>query len=47
MKKMILRLSGFVASLALMVTSLNVNACCIFFFHQAELPEGADRLIKY
>lgn len=47
MKRMILKFSGVLASLALAVTSLNVNTCCIFFLHQPKLPKGAEKLIKY
>lgn len=47
MKKIILRFSGVIASLALMVTSLNVNTCCLFLWHQPKLPKGAEKLYKY
>ncbi|MGN9165752.1 cyclic lactone autoinducer peptide [Tissierellaceae bacterium HCP3S3_D8] len=47
MKKMILKLSGVVASLALVVTFVNVNTACMFLAHQPELPKGAEKLRKF
>ena len=47
MKKMILKLSGVVASLALVITSANVNSACMFLVHQPELPKGAEKLRKF
>jgi len=38
---------GVVADLALMVTELNVNASCMLFAHQPELPKGAEKLRKF
>ncbi|MSU03155.1 cyclic lactone autoinducer peptide [Tissierella sp. DSM 105185] len=35
------------ASLALMVTSLNVNTTCMLIAHQPKLPEGAKKLRKF
>ncbi len=47
MKTMIMKLAGCVASLALVVTALNVNTTCMFIMHQPELPEGASRLRRH
>lgn len=47
MKKIIIRFSGVIASLALMVTSINANSICIFLLHQPKLPEGAAKLRKF
>ena len=47
MKKMILKLSGIAASLALVITSANVNTACMFLAHQPELPKGAEKLRKF
>ena len=47
MKKMILKLSGVVASLALVVTFVNANSVCMFLAHQPELPKGAEKLRKF
>lgn len=46
MKKMIFKFSGVIASLALMVTSMNVNSTCMLLIHQPELPKGAEKLRK-
>lgn len=46
MKKVVLKFGGILASLALMVTSMNVNTTCIFLAHQPKLPEGAEKLRK-
>ena len=45
-KKIILRFSGVLASLALLVTSMNVNTTCLYLAHQPKLPEGAEKLRK-
>ncbi|MBU5314544.1 cyclic lactone autoinducer peptide [Tissierella carlieri] len=42
-----LKFSMTLASLALMVTSLNVNTTCMLIAHQPELPEGAKKLRKF
>ena len=47
MKKAITKFSGVVASLALFVTALNVNATCAFIIHQPKLPEEAKKLRKF
>ncbi|MSU01478.1 cyclic lactone autoinducer peptide [Tissierella sp. DSM 105185] len=46
LKKVILRFGGVLASLALMVTSMNVNTTCMYLAHQPELPKGAEKLRK-
>ncbi|CAK7000559.1 cyclic lactone autoinducer peptide [Tissierella carlieri] len=46
MKKVILKFSGIIASLALMVTSMNVNSTCIYLAYQPELPKSAEKLRK-
>lgn len=45
-KKLILKFAGAFASLALMITSLNVNTTCMFIMHQPELPDSASKLRK-
>ncbi|WP_303864845.1 cyclic lactone autoinducer peptide [Alkalibaculum bacchi] len=47
MKKIIMKISGLVASLALMVTIANVNSSCMFVMHQPKLPKGAEKLRKF
>ena len=47
MRKMLFKLSGVVASLALVVTAMNVNAVCIWIIHQPKMPEGAKQLRKF
>ncbi len=47
MRKILLRLGTSLASLALMVTALNVNTTCLFVMHQPKLPEDANKLSKY
>ena len=46
MKKFMLKVGSMVASLALVVTALNVNSACEFIIHQPKLPEGAEKLSK-
>ncbi len=36
-----------VASFALMVTTMNVNATCAWVVHQDELPKSAKKLRKF
>lgn len=47
MKKTILKLSGILASFALMITAMNVNVTCMLFAHQPKLPKGSDKLRKF
>lgn len=37
---------NILASVALMVTSMNINSTCIFVMHQPKVPELANRLKK-
>jgi AgrD protein len=46
MKNLSIKLSGIVAALALMVTSVGVNSC-MFIMHQPKQPKGAEKLRKY
>ncbi|MCL2816298.1 MAG: cyclic lactone autoinducer peptide [Oscillospiraceae bacterium] len=45
--KILSKISGMIACLALMATVLNVNAVCQFFFHQPELPQNAKKLRRF
>ena len=47
MKKMLLKIAGIAASLALTVTAMSVNVACIFIIHQPKLPKGAEKLRKF
>lgn len=47
MKNTLLKLSGIVASLALVITAFNVNSACVFLVHQPELPDEAKKLSKF
>ena len=47
MKNLIVKFSGVIAALALMVTAANVNQACMVVMHQPKLPEGAEKLRKY
>ncbi len=47
MKKIIYRFGGMLASLALMVTALNVNTACTWIVHQPKLPNGAEKLRRF
>jgi AgrD protein len=47
MKSVIYKLGTLVASLALVVVSMNVNVACNWLVHQPELPEGAKSLRKF
>lgn len=44
---LLLKLGTITASLAFLITSLNVNATCVAFVHQPELPEGAKDLRRF
>lgn len=46
-KKFIMKFSGVIASLALMVTIANANSSCMFVMHQPKLPKGAEKLRKF
>lgn len=47
MKKFLQKYGGFIASLAIIVTTLNANTTCLFIMHQDELPESAKKLRKF
>lgn len=47
MKRMIFKMGTALASLALMVTALNVNTACMLFVHQPELPNNAKKLRRF
>lgn len=47
MKGFMLKYGGAIASFALMITALNVNAACLFHGHQPRLPEGSEKLRKF
>lgn len=47
MKNFIFRFGGLLASLALVVTTYNINAACAFHAYQAEMPEGAKKLRRF
>ena len=47
MRKILLRFGTSLASLALMITALNVNTTCLFVMHQPKLPEDANKLSKF
>lgn len=47
MKTVFLKCGSALASLALMVTVLNVNSTCMLFVHQPKLPVGAKILRKF
>ncbi|MDD4565550.1 MAG: cyclic lactone autoinducer peptide [Eubacteriales bacterium] len=47
MKNLIVKFSGVIAALALMVTAGNVNHVCMVVIHQPRLPEGAEKLRKF
>lgn len=44
---LLIKFSTIVASLALLVTSSNVNSTCVIIIHQPELPEGAKDLRRF
>lgn len=46
MKQFILKACIALSTLALFVTTANVNAACVFNMHQPELPVGAEKLSK-
>lgn len=47
LKCLIRKLGGMSASLALMVTALNVNTACMLIAHQPKLPKGTENLRKF
>lgn len=46
MKRFVIKCGSAIATLALMVTTMNVNSTCIYWAHQPELPKGAEVLKK-
>lgn len=42
-----MKFGGVVATMALMVITLNVNAACTFYAYQPKLPDGAEKLRKF
>lgn len=47
LKNLSLRCYRVIAAMALMVTTININTACMFFFYQPKLPEGAEILKKF
>lgn len=47
MKKFFQKYGGFLAALAMIVTSWNVNSACVCIMHQDSLPEEAKKLRKF
>ncbi|WZL82447.1 cyclic lactone autoinducer peptide [Vallitaleaceae bacterium 9-2] len=47
MKRIVLKSSAVLASLALMFTAFNVNTACMLFVHQPKLPDNAKRLRSF
>jgi len=46
MKSAVLKWSGVLASLALIVGTVSVQPMCWFWFHQPKVPQGMDKFIK-
>lgn len=46
MKQFIFKACTVLSTLALLITTANVNATCIMAMHQSELPAGAEKLSK-
>jgi cyclic lactone autoinducer peptide len=47
MNKFVIKFSGVVAAMALMVTAMNVNSACFLLYNQPEIPEGAKSLRRF
>ena len=43
MKKLFQKYGGFLAALAIVVTTMNANAACVCIMHQDSLPDEAKR----
>lgn len=41
------RAMGTMAAMALMVTAVATNQCCMWFLGQDEMPEGSEKLRKF
>lgn len=46
MKRFIFKACTVLSTLALLITTTNVNATCVMAIHQPELPVGAEKLSK-
>lgn len=46
-KNLVYRFCGMIASLALMITAMNVNVACAWLVHQPKLPKGSEKLRKF
>lgn len=46
MKRFIFKACTVLSTLALLITTANVNATCIAAIHQPKLPVGAEKLSK-
>jgi len=46
-KNITIKFGEMIASLALIVTVLNVNSTCCFFVHQPKLPNGIEKIRKF
>ncbi|MBW4844772.1 MAG: cyclic lactone autoinducer peptide [Lachnospiraceae bacterium] len=44
MKRLFIKMGVMLASLALMITTLNINTTCMMYVHQPKLPPNAQRL---
>lgn len=47
MKQLLIKIGASLASLALIITTLNVNTACMLFVHQPKLPDNAKRLRRF
>lgn len=47
MKSLIVKMSGLLAALALVITAANVNVACMYLVHQPKLPSGAEKFRKF
>jgi cyclic lactone autoinducer peptide len=47
MKQLLIKIGTSLASLALMVTALNVNTTCMLFVHQPKLLDNAGKLREF
>jgi cyclic lactone autoinducer peptide len=47
MNKLITKFSGLIATMALMVTVMNVNSACFLLYNQPEIPEDAKSLRRF
>lgn len=47
MKKLVSKYSGFLAALALVVTTLTANSTCVFCAHHPTMPKGSEKLRKF